>query len=421
MTTTATTTSPDTGKGNGVAIRPTQVDERRAAADTMSGALLTKPTSDEAWEKRQSSWDESVSFAAWRGAECVGHAAYFPFDTVVPGGARVPGGGVTRVGVRQTARRLGVASDLMNTLTDRAAATGLTLLSLRASEATIYRRFGYGVAGHYTAVKIDPRRARPVRGAATGGSFRMLTADEVLKVVPNLYEQFGLQRPGTIARPPSFYTRYFEGAIEKSESSYVVVHTDDAGVDDGYVHYSTKWSEDSGPNQLGKGELFDLVGADDAVELALWQFLLHVDLVTEWVAEERPVDDLIRAAIGDRRAYTVTHLDDEQWLRLIDVDAALRARTYQQATGAVVVEVGDPRLSGNNGRWRITADGAVRDDAATPDLIAPITAISAAYLGGHPWWQLVSTGDATATNPAAVATADALFAVPRAPFCGSFF
>lgn len=410
-----------TTSANRVDIRPTQPDERRAAADTMSGALLTKPASDEMWEKRQSSWDETVSFSAWRGAECVGHAAYFPFDTVVPGGARVPSGGVTRVGVRQTARRLGVASELMNTLTDRAAATGLTLLSLRASEATIYRRFGYGVAGHYTAVKIDPRRARPVRGAATGGSFRMLAADEVLKVVPNLYEQFGLRRPGTIARPPSFYTRYFEGAIEKSESEYVVVHTGDDGVDDGFVHYSTKWSSDSGPGQLGKGEFFDLVGADDAVELALWQFLFDVDLVTEWVGEERPVDDLVRAAMTDRRAYTVTAADDEQWLRLIDVDAALRARSYQPATGSVVLAIDDPRLSGNNGRWRISADGAVRDDAATPDLVAPIEAISAAYLGGHAWWQLVSVGDATATHPDAVATADTLFGVPRAPFCGSFF
>jgi predicted acetyltransferase len=114
-------------------------------------------------------------------------------------------------------------------------------------------------------------------------------------------------------------------------------------------------------------------------------------------------------------------VDDEQWVRLIDVDAALRARTYQPATGAFVIEVSDPRLPGNNGRWRISADGAVRDDAATADLVAPIESISAAYLGGHPWWQLVGAGDVSATNPDAVATADALFAVPRAPFCGSFF
>jgi predicted acetyltransferase len=405
----------------GIEIRPTQPDERRAAADTMAGALLTGPPTDETWEKRTASWDETVSYSAWRGAECVGHAAYFPFETAVPGGARVASGGVTRVGVRQTARRLGAASGLMNQLTSTAASSGLVLLSLRASEATIYRRFGYGLAGDFAAVRIDPRRARPLRGADAGGMFRMLAPDEVLKIVPPLYEQFGLNRPGAITRPPSFYTRYFEGVIEKSKSEYVVVHTNDAGVDDGYVHYTNKWTEAGMFEQHGTGEFYDLVGADDAVELALWRYLFDVDLVTEWSSDERPLDDIVRRSMADSRAYRYTGVFDEQWVRLIDVDAALAARVYQPVDGSVVVEVGDPRLPGNNGRWRIDADGAVRDDSAAPDLIAPIDAISAAYLGGHPWWQLVSVGSATATNPDATATADALFAVPRAPFCGSFF
>jgi predicted acetyltransferase len=404
-----------------IEIRRTKPDEYRAAADTMAGALMMRPPNDDEWPKRIASWDETVSYTAWRGDECVGHASFFPFDTVVPGGRRLPSGGVTRVGVRQTARRLGVASELMNQLTDTAAETGLALLSLRASEATIYRRFGYGVAGDYASAKIVPARARPVRGAAEHGSFRMLRPDEVLTVVPELYERVGQRRTGAVSRPPSFFRRYFENVIERSDSAFVVVHTGADGVDDGYVHYSTKWTDEAPVGPRGAGQIHELHAADDAVELALWRFVLDIDLVAEWRSDERPVDDLVVDALADRRAYAITALDDEQWVRLVDVDACLRTRAYNPIDGELVIEVADPRLTDNNGRWRIGAAGAVRDDAAPADLIVPIHAVSAAYLGGRRWWQLAGAGDVEATDPAAIALADALFVSPRAPFCGSFF
>lgn len=402
-------------------VRPTQPDERRAAAAVMSAALLFPPPTDEQWADRAASWDETVSFSAWQGARCVGHAAYFTFDTLIPGGARLATAGVTRVGVQTTARRRGVATRLLRSVVEQAAADGLALASLRASEATIYSRFGFGVAGVFTAVKIEPHRVKPLRGAAAGGTFRTLAHDEVLDIVGPLYERVGLRRPGMVTRPDSLQRRYFEGAVKQTESEYVVVHSDADGADDGYLHYSTKWTDDPVAGSYGTGEVHDVIGADDAVELALWRFLFDVDLVTEWKSDERPVDDLVQHAVRDRRGYTVREVLDEQWLRLVDVDAALTARTFQPATGAVVVEVSDPWIDANNGRWRISAQGAARDDAAAADLVAPIEAISAAYLGGHPWWQLVATGDVEAVAPGSVACADVLFASPRAPFCGTFF
>ena len=41
----------------------------------------------------------------------------------------------------------------------------------------------------------------------------------------------------------------------------------------------------------GTGTVHDLFGATDDVELALWQYLFDIDLVTAWEAEERPVND----------------------------------------------------------------------------------------------------------------------------------
>jgi predicted acetyltransferase len=139
-------------------------------------------------------------------------------------------------------------------------------------------------------------------------------------------------------------------------------------------------------------------------------------------ASVRPLDDPLEWALVDRRAYRLRARWDEQWLRLVDVDAALRARTYASAT-AVTVAVTDSLLPANTGTWRIDEQGATRlDDRATAaDLSTDVTGVSAAYLGGTSWWLLVASGRVAEQVAGAAARADALFAHRPAPFCGSFF
>lgn len=402
-------------------VRPTRPDEFRAAANTFSRALMFPRPTDEQWAERLPTWDDMASFSAWDGDRCIGHAGYFRFDTVVPGGALVPTAGVTRVGVATTDRRRGVASRLMRALVDSAVAEQRPLASLRASEAVIYERFGYGMANSFTTIRIDVRRARPLRGAAPGGTFRELAPDEVFGTVTGLYERFGLQRPGRITRPPALFARYLEHSVKADQNELVVVHTNADGVDDGYAQYSTKWEDLPDGTSSGKGELVELYAADPEAELALWRYLFDVDLVTTWTAEERPVDDLVQYALHDRRAYRATDVSDEAWVRVIDVEAALAARRFNPVDGAVVIELSDPWVAANNGRWRVSADGAERADDRPADLVAPIEALGAAYLGGTGWWTLAGTGRVRAARPEAVALADALFVSTPGPICGSFF
>lgn len=402
-----------------IEIRPTRPDDYRTVAGTVSTALLFPPPDDATFERSLASWDEMRStFSAWDGDRCVGHAGQFLVDTTVPGGGRLPTGAVSRVGVLATHRRRGVATGLMRTLVHDAVERGLALMSLRASEAVIYQRFGFGVAGEYTEATLSSRRAGPLAGAATGGTFRILAPSELLDVVPPLYERVAHRRPGTVTRPASWWNRYLREAIEQSKASFVVAHTGDDG-DDGYVHYGVGWNEDAEANG-GKGTVHDLFGASDAVELALWQYLLDIDLVLEWTSDERPLDDLVRLACRDPRAYRTTRVDDEQWLRLVDVDAALTARSYGPVGGEVAIRVDDPLVEQNNGTWLVSAHGAVRVDRQ-PDLSVAIGPLSAAYLGGTPWWSLAGTGAVDVDDPAAIAVADALFASRPLPFCGSFF
>ncbi len=405
-------------------IRETVPAEYRAAQASMAIPLLSAPLSDEVWEISRPSWDEMVSFSAWDGDECVGHAGQFPVETVVPGGALVATGAVSRVGVMPTARRRGIGRELMDRLILDGAERGQVLQSLRASEATIYGRFGFAVAGEYGQAKLDPRFARPVRGAADG-SFRILAPDRIVDTIGPLYERVALRRPGVVTRPASWTRRYARTAVERTAANFFVVHTNVDGVDDGFAQYQVQWDGTAGNESTDSstGTVGDLWAVDDGAELALWTYILELDLVTKWTLDARPTDDIVQAAITDRRAFQWQWIEDEQWLRILDVDAALRARTYRAAHDGVTIAVTDPLIERNTGIWRITADGAERVDGAATDadLVTDIAGLSATYLGGVSWGQIVATGAARSTSAAAVEVADVLMGTSRRPFCGSFF
>jgi predicted acetyltransferase len=399
-------------------VRATQPDEYRAASNTVATALMFPAHDDESWERSRASWDESSSVSAWDGDQCVGHASQFFVDTTVPGGGRVLTGAVTRVGVLPTHRRRRVATSLMEAMIADAIAHEAVLMSLRASEAVIYGRYGFGVAGEYTEAAIETARARPVSGGASGGGIRLLRPDEIHANVRPIYERAAHRRPGIVSRPDSWWERYVRDAVAGTKSSYVVVHVDGHGTPDGYAHYDVAWNDDGSSG--GKGDVHDIFATSDAAELALWAYLVDMDLIRTWKVEERPLDDVLRAAVADRRAYSTKSVDDEQWIRIVDVGAALAARTYNDANGSVSIAVTDRQVAGNNGVWAVDAAGAQRTHDEG-DLFADISALSAAYLGGTAWHTLAAAGAVDVRNEKAIAIADNLFASRPLPFSGSFF
>ncbi|MFV0306736.1 MAG: enhanced intracellular survival protein Eis [Desertimonas sp.] len=408
-----------------VEIRVTTPDERRRVADLVSRSLLHAAPDDEQWGRSVPSWDDSDSLSAWDGTEPLGHVGAYRFETLVPGGAWLPTAGVARVGVSTTAKRRGVASGLMTRMLRDAAERGQVLSSLRASEAVIYGRFGYGIAGHGADVRFSPRVAGPIGGVAPG-SMRILAPGEVLEVLGPLYDRIA-RRPGAIRRPAWMWERYYEHALTVGgDAEYVAVHADPDGVDDGFVHYRVKWDESaSWDASAGVGEIADLFGETPAVDLALWAFLADIDLVNTWTSDERPVDDVVRLTIPNQRAFSLTNGGwDEQWLRLVDVDGALTARTYGPAAGTITVAIDDEVLPANTGVWSIDGNGAKRLGGVNPesaDLLTDVATLAATYLGGFRWSALASAGRIRVNQPAALAVADALFLTPEAPFCGSFF
>lgn len=403
---------------SGIEIRATGPDERRQAANAVRVALLDNPPDDELWSKHEARWRSLRSFSAWEGDRCVGHVGSFDAETTVPGGERLSTIAVTSAGVLPTHVRRGIFRDLMDALLADGASTGAAMASLRASEATIYGRFGFGMAGDALTAEIDVARARPLRGAADDGSFELVAGSEILDTVRPIYER-AAARPGHLTRPDWLWDRYFEIATTGHSIENVVLHRNASGIPDGYAQYQLHWSDDIFGADHGTGKVHELVAENPAAELALWQFLFDIPLVRRLSVDQLAADSVLFHGAADFRALRVGMRWDEQWVRLLDIDACLTRRAWAGAS-PVVVEVADvgPQVAG--GRWRIGDGAAIRTDA-TADLTTDIAGLSAAYLGSTSWWDLTATARATAADPRAVARADAVFGHRPLAFSGTFF
>ena len=168
--------------------------------------------------------------------------------------------------------------------------------------------------------------------------------------------------------------------------------------------------------------LYDMAAETPRVEAALWSYLASIDLTREIVAPERPVDDLVPQMAADPDQVTVTANTAALWLRLVDVPAAFRARSWA-AGDTFVLDVADARVPGNRGRWRLTTGAEPRCERTgdAPDLAFDVADLAAVYLGGTRVRTLVRVGTVTEHTPGAADRLDAALAVPLAPYTNDNF
>lgn len=336
----------------------------------------------------------------------------------LPGGARVGHAAVTHVGVLPSHTRRGLATAVLEHQLRDIAARGEAVASLRASEATIYERFGYAVASSSNTVELLTARATLRPGVGSGGPVRLLDAAEVWDVLPRIYTANRPVRPGTIDRPAVWWQGQRLRAEATPGASYVAVHGA-PGAESGFVRYHPVDTEAwfvSGERTVVVDDLF---APTEEAYLGLVRFLLDLDLVDKLVFNMLPPDDPLPWLLLDRRAARLTGTRDETWLRVVDVTAALTARSYAGA-GTVTIAVDDPLLPQNSATFAVTGDGAERT-AATPQLHIGIAGLGAALLGGTSWRQLALAGLVRVDDAGAVAVADALFDAAEAPFSGIYF
>jgi predicted acetyltransferase len=350
--------------------------------------------------------------------QLVGTADAVTSGLTLPGGTIVGHAAITHVGVLPSFTRKGVATDLMFHQLHDVAARGETVATLRASEATIYERYGYGVASSSQTVEVQTARAELRPGVGAGGPVRLLDAERVWDVLPRIYTENRPSRPGTIDRPDVWW----QGVRLRSESSpqpwYVAVHGE-PGAETGFARYrpidTDKWFV-SDQRTIAVEDFF---APDTNAYLGLLRFLLGLDLIDRVVFWMMPVDDPLPWLLLDRRAARVTATHDETWLRVVDVEKALSARQYA-GDGDVIVAVDDPLLPRSSITLAITAAGGEQTDRR-PQLRVGVAGLAAVLLGGATWHSLAVAGLAHAEDPAVLAAADRLFAVREAPHAGFFF
>jgi predicted acetyltransferase len=395
--------------------------ELRAAHTLFAAAIHRGPADDAAWARTSELYSPGRTLGVHADGALVATATSFPSGLAVPGGAVLPMAAVTRVGVRADHTRRGMLTALMHTQLADVADRGEPFASLRASEARIYGRFGYGIAsrGRTVRVRADPTLLRP--DAPRGGAVRLLRRDEIVPVLREVHRRIATQRPGGITRTEGWWSMAVTRRVEVDRAHVLAaVHTGPDG-DDGFAVAH----RGDGPGFPERSlEVLDLHAADVPATAALWRFLLGVDLVEHVQANLRPLDEPLELLLTDPRACAVLGVDDETWLRIVDVPAALAARSYGPAD-AVLLGVHDGVLEGNSGVFRIAGGSVERvgplDGSVRPELECTVAALAMAYLGDRSPSELVASGWWGAPDPSAVPRADAAFATPGRPWCGTYF
>nr|PZN01173.1 MAG: GNAT family N-acetyltransferase [Thermocrispum agreste] len=397
-------------------IRIAQESEHRAANAMFRGTMHEPPIGDDRWERVSRAYQPNRLLAAFEGDDVIGIARSVDFGLGFPGGKQVPIAAVAAVGVRADRTRRGIATELIRRQLAEAGERGMTMAALHASEAVIYGRHGYGVATQERTVILDRKRAK-VRNRVTDGRVDLYDLADAVTILPEVYARFEGSRVGMITRPSYLWAIWEEVLNEQPQQvARVAVYRGLDGVE-GFAAYrvNNPWPED-GDAVL---HLLDMVTGSDEAYRALWQFLIGVDLVDKIKAWARPLDEPIEPMLVDSRACTTQHIGDEVWLRLIDVESALRARAYQPGTG-VVIEVVDTVLPQNSGRYAVSADGVERTDAPA-GLTMDAEVLAMLYLGAWRASALARAGRISVADPAALAAADAVFAAEQVPWCGTFF
>ena len=341
----------------------------------------------------------------------------------------LPSWAISSVTVAATHRRRGIARNLLEGELRTAAALGVPMAMLTVSESSIYGRFGFAPAAFATEWTIDTRRVKWSGPAAstsgTDGRVEYLSVAQYRDEVPTLYDRVRMTSPGEIDVWPLRWDQLVgstEPESERTKGLRAVRFVDAEGVIRGLALFRlTGGDEDFSQHTVSVSRL-DAETPD--ADLALWRFLLELDLTIELKATLRRPEEPMRWLLGDFRA---AHVDvwEHQYLRVLDVKAVYEARGYL-GTGSVVFDVSDS-LGFAEGIWQLDAGPkptvtrlkAVPD--AIPALRMTVNEVSALYLGGVSAVTLVGAGRITEVRPASAAAADALLRVDRAPWLSVWY
>jgi predicted acetyltransferase len=397
-----------------IEVRPVEAGEVGKALTPIWHYFGGRPEAEEV-EKLGRILPAERVLAAVEGDQIVGGAGAYLFDTTVPNGAQVPTAGVMAVGVLPTHRRRGALTALMRKQLADAHERGEPIATLFAAEGGIYARFGYGLASLAGDIELPKEHARPWEDEPLGTARLLDTDDELLEVVPGIYDRVQAGTVGMLTRSRDWWqVRRLSQRPGRGTRMNAVIELD--GVPEAYALYRI----DFGMSHMvteSVVEVAEAVGTSPLALSAIWRYLLAIDWVARINAYWLPLDHPLFHWIREPRRMGFSVLE-ALWVRLVDVGAALSARSLRE--GDVVFDVRDELCPWNQARWRV-ANGSAERTTAPADLQLDVSALGSVYLGGFTFEQLRWGGRLEELKPGAVTRADELFRTERLPWCPELF
>jgi predicted acetyltransferase len=295
---------------------------------------------------------------------------------------------------------------------------------LVAAEWPIYGRFGYAPAADGARYCYHPRRPNATLPPPPAGSVYRVEAKDIGEIAPAVFDAARRLRPGHVDRHAPWWDRRlgldgYRPRDGRQPTWYV--HEGPDGPD-GLLAWSG--TRDFDLNEQGAIKVEEFAAANDTAYRDLWAYLGGLDLVSEIELDDRPVDEPIRWVLPDARALVQGELYDMLWVRLLDLPAALSARSYA-VPGRVVLDVVDEDYGGfAAGRYVLEADET--DAKCTPtsepaELRVRQRALASAYVGGFRLRSRAFSGEVEELVPGALDRADVMFSTPAAPWCQTGF
>jgi len=411
-------------------IRPVTEDELPAFSYVDQHAFNGRPNSPRSRANWLARLELDRTLGAFDGTTLAGVTGVYSFRMRVPG-AMAAVAGVSMVAVLPSHRRRGALTGLMRRQLADIAERGEAVAALFASETEIYGRYGYGRASWHLFLKLGRGHGRLAATAPADPSVRLRIAEppSAHAEMGKVYDLAMAERPGLYARTEPWWERLTHGPDSDGDPIMRCVLAEDDAGPRGYALFTSEGSWEEGtllPN--GVLNLHEAITVDPAAAVALWGDLLTRDLITSFRLWMRPVDDPLLDLLADSRQGR-PQISDGLWIRLVDVGKALAQRRYACPVD-VVIEVNDELFPQNQGRWRLTAattstpsgfSGTCERTTAPADLVLPVRALGAAYMGGTRLGLLAAAGLVTEVTPGAVAALSTAMSWDPAPWCPMIF